>query len=325
MAQLSFYDVAIINGNDAFTGLVEDQTVYSPELMTIPIELRAGNMYTTLTRQTLPAAQFRQVNQAITGSSSTYKKLVHEMFFVDTPILVDEAVYQSVDQLTGDVLINEAQGALQSVYNLVGNQTWYGQALDGSNGFVGLRSQLLSNIAQNPTATPVTASNSTTSSTAYLIQLHPQGVSFSMGKMGEIGYKPFERQWVAIHNGPNATGTVAGNFQWVTNISFLLGLQVASANSVFGVTGVSTAAGSTPMTDKLGVQLLANVPLTKRLGLTWYMNRGVQASLQNSRTSINQQPAVGENGIPAVSDTPTKIVGYPIVVTDNISNTENNS
>lgn len=322
MPNITLYDVITRNNNnDALTGLVEDVTIYSPEYSQIPVIVRAGTTYNTLARVALPNAGFRQLNQGITGSKSTYKQTVHEMLPIDCQILIDELAYKADNGITGDLLYQEGQGALQSVINKIGYQTWYGQQNDGSNGFVGMRSQLLSNLQNNPVPTAVTASNSATSSTAYALWLNPQGVSYSVGKMGEIAFPPFTRQWVPAGNAVNATGTNPGYFAWVSNISCFIGLTVASFESVFGITGITNTA---PLTDNLGINLVETVPLTRRAGLTWFMNRVGYGSLQRSRSAINYQPAGAKSGTPAVSPPPIELEGFPIVVTDQISNTENN-
>jgi hypothetical protein len=238
------------------------------------------------------------------------------MFPIDTQIVVDELSYKADDGVTGDVLYQEGQGALQSVINLIGSQTYYGQAFDGSNGFVGVRAQLLSSLQNNPTATAITASNSTTSSTAYGLWLNPQGVAYSVGKHGEVAFPPFQRQLVPA---PTGNGNI---FAWVSNISTFIGLSVSSAEAVFGITGITQA---NQLTDKLAADLIATVPLTRRAGFTFFMNRLAQASLQKSRSAINYQPASAKSGTPAWSPPPLELEGYPIVVTDSITNTENNS
>jgi hypothetical protein len=316
MANLNLFDIVTRNQNDALTGLIEDVTIYAPEASHIPVITRAGTTYKTLSRIALPTAQFRQLNSGITGSKSIYKQTVHEMFPIDVQIVVDELSYKADDGVTGDVLYQEGQGALQSVINLIGSQTYYGAANDGSNGFVGLRAQLLSSLQNNPAATAISASAANNTTTAYGLWLNPQGVAYSIGKQGEIAFPPFQRQLVAA---PSGTGNI---FAWVSNIATFIGLGVGSAESVFGITGVSQA---TPLTDKLGAQLLATVPLTRRAGFAWFMNRLAHSSLQQARSAINYQPAGALSGTPAWSPPPLEMEGYPIIVTDSITNTENNA
>ncbi len=313
MSNLSLYDIITRNHNDALTGLVEDVTIYAPEFSQIPVIVRAGTTYKTLARVALPSAGFRNLNQGISGSKSIYKQYVHEMFPLDVQIKVDELAYKADDGVTGDVLYQEGQGALQAVINKIGSQTYYGASGDG--GFIGVRNQLLSTLENNPTATAITASAAQNTTTAYALWLNPQGVCYSVGKSGEVAFPPFQRQFITTDGAGN------GYFAWVSNISAFIGLSVNSAESVFGVTGISNAA---PLSDKLGADLVETVPLTRRAGLTWFMNRRAQKTLQQSRSAINYQPASAKSGAPAWSPAPIECEGFPIVVTDSITNTEDN-
>jgi hypothetical protein len=115
------------------------------------------------------------------------------------------------------------------------------------------------------------------------------------------------------------TGGTGNLFAWVSNLSCFIGLSVSSAYSVWAVTGINT---TNKMTDALGAQLVSLIPLNRRQGLCWFMNRTAHFTLQNSRTAINYQPARADNAGPAWSPPPTECEGYPIVVTDSLTNTE---
>jgi hypothetical protein len=312
MALTTLYTLIQRNESDALTGLIEDYTQFSPEYSSIPVVARAGITYKTLSRTALPGAQFRLANQALTGSSSTYAQRVHEMFFLDTPIVVDEMIYKGDDGVTGDILYQEGQGALQATINKIANQSYYGTLTDGSNGFLGLRAQLN---PQNAGLTPVSASAGNNTTTVYGLWLGPQGVSYAVGKYGEIAFPSFQRQFVS-------TGVGTGYWAYVSNISCFIGLSVGSLYSVFGVTGVDL---THPFTDALALQQLIQVPLTRRAGFTWFMNKTAYGSLQKSRTAINYQPAGAKSGKPAWSPPPLECEGYPIVLTEALLNTENNA
>lgn len=318
MALTTLYQLAQRNGSDAWTGVIEDFTQYSPEYSQIPVAARAGTQYKTLSRTALPTAQFRLLNQGLTGSASTWAQRSHEMFFIDTPLIVDEATYKADDGVTGDILYQEGQGGLQAVINLIANQTYDGNpATDGSNGFVGLRQQLL---PAGSGLTAVTASNANNTTTAYGLWLNPQGVTYSVGKYGEIEFPDFKYQFVST--GQAGNGQPVGFHAYVSKISCFIGLSVGSLYSVFGITGISLAA---PLTDALALTQLIQVPLTRRAGFTWFMNKTAWGSLQKSRTSIQYQPAGAKSGTPAWSPPPLDLEGYPIVVTEAITNTENNA
>ena len=118
---------------------------------------------------------------------SAFKKQLKEMFFLDTIINVDEAIYKGEDRSTGDILLHEAQGALQSSIITIGAQIYYGTA-NSTYGFGGLRSQLSGTVA---------AGGSTSSTSAYLLWFNEWGVSLDVGKDGDIAMKPWTMQQVA--------------------------------------------------------------------------------------------------------------------------------
>lgn len=317
MANLGLIDLISLQGNDALTGLVEDVVTYAPEFSQIPVTIKDGTSYTIVKRTALPSAAFRPVNQGNTASSSTFKKEVKEMFFLDCPLTVDEAVVQGDDESAGDVLTLEARGMLQSAIIYIGAQTWYGLSND-TYGFHGIRDQVAAGVA---------AGGSTNTSSAYLLWLDKQGVNYPVGKKGTVALNPWMRQQVVSGSGVN--------FSYVTNLSAWIGLTVGSNYSTFAITGLTPGNITTQsLTDKLGAQLMASVPLYRRDGLCWFVNRQVKYQLQQSRMTINPgsggnfsyYPVApeGPNGIAGIMPPTDILAGYPIVETDSITNTESN-
>src|SRR5574340_165957 len=114
MAMLTMFDLLALQRDDILTGLVEDVTTYAPEFSRIPVVKRPGTWYEIVRRTALGTAAFRNVNNGATPIKSSYKKEVKQMFFIDVPINVDEAILKADDKSTGDAWTHEAQGALQS-------------------------------------------------------------------------------------------------------------------------------------------------------------------------------------------------------------------
>lgn len=324
MSSITLLDLITLQKNDPLTGLVEDVTTYAPEVSSIPVVTRPGITYYIAKRNALPTSGFRQVNAGIASSKSSFKKEVKEMFPIDCQITVDEMIVKGDDRSIGDILSIEAQGALQSTLITVGSQTYYGTDND-ANGFTGLRAQMYGTAS---------AGGTTNSTTAYALWLNPHGVSYDIGKDGVIAMPPFSRQQIPA---PNGSGNI---FAWVSNISFYIGLSVKSNYSVWGVTGITDHTVETTssafvngqntvydqaMTDRNAASLVAQIPLVRRNGLTWFMNRKAHFLLQQSRAAINFQSAGAFNASPAWSSRPETCEGFPIVVTDSITNTENNS
>lgn len=305
-------ELVTLQRNDPITGLVEDVTTYAPEFSTFPVTTRAGTYYELAVRTALPASQFRAVNNGVAPSKSSFKKYLKEMFYLDTIIDVDEAIYKGDDRSTGDILAHEAQGALQSSIITIGAQIFYGTS-NSTYGFAGLRTQLSGSVA---------AGGTTNSTSAYLLWFNEWGVSLDVGREGEIAMNPFMRQQISASDvGAGATNKL---FAWVSNISMFIGLSVKSSYSVYAITGITQASSSQYWTDSLGAQLIALIPLNRRNGLCWYANRLAFSTLQRSRTVT----LFGQGGMRPDQDTiaepPTKSNGFPIVQTDSITNTESN-
>lgn len=296
---LTLLDLAARTNNDALVGLIEDVTTYAPEFREILVRPKAGTTYRVGRRTALPPAAFRNANPAsLTGGKSTYVQDLKEMYFLDVPLEVDEMIVKGDDRSIGDILSDEASGALQSAFNLIGSQFYYGTSADAA-GFAGLSSQV--------SVDTVYAGGTTNTTSAYLVDISVQGVHFVVGNDGEIALPAWMRQKVA-----------AGNMAWVTNLSSYIGLQVGSANSVYRVRGISL---TNKLTDELGAKALANVPLARRANLRWFMNRNASLALQLSRSSIGQQMANGGGG-GAFAPAPTELAGIPITVTDSLLDTE---
>ena len=325
MATTSLYDLAILDRADEYTGLIEDVTTLAPEFEVFSAHKRQGTWYKVVQRTTLPTVQFRAVNAGVPGSKSTYKSAVKEMFFMDARLQMDEAVSEADPAHLGSLWQLEAAGAMRAASILIGQQTYYGTSAD-SSGFAGVRSQLAFT-----TSVHANASNSS----AYLLWMDPQeGVRFDVGMDGSFAVSsPFRQQVVDPANSANSF------FAFVGNLKAWLGLNVMSNISCFAVTGLdNTSNAQYWMKDDLGSQLIAQIPVARRTNLRWFMNRSVESYLQRSRSTINVgiNPAgttsgnlasyieAGADGRPAFGPLPNQCCGYPITLTDSISNTESN-
>jgi hypothetical protein len=320
-SNLTLYDLTILQRNDRYTGLIEDVTTLPMEWDTIAAVPREGWWYEIVKRIQYPTAQFRQVNNGVSSSRSIYKKEVKQMLFIDTQLVVDEAVWDADDASVGSVWQNEASGAMQAAAILIGQQTYYGTSAD-ANGFIGLRSQF---------SAVVKAGGTTNTTSAYLLwEDEKEGIRYDVGKNGSFAISsPFRQQVTAP--GVGATGNI---FAYVGNLKGYVGLFVGSNLSVWGVTGVTTTVG-TPgtngLTDLLAQQLYASIPMKRRNKLRWYMNRTAEAVLQQNRSAITPSTGVAQYqpadpaGRPAYAPQPELLNGWPIVITDSILNTETNS
>jgi hypothetical protein len=328
MAQLSLYDLAVLDRVDEFTGMIEDVTTVAPEFTEFEAVKRDGTYYEVVKRVTLPTAQFRQTNMGVTPSKSVFKKEIHQMFNLDVALNVDEAIWKADQARTGTLWQHEAAGATRAAGILIGQQVYYGTSADAS-GFPGVRSQYAANVA-------VATGASTTS--AYLLWMDPkQGCRFDVGMNGLFDISAPTRQQVAD---PNNSGK--NYFAYVGNLQAWVGFNVLSSFSVFALTGLATTFTTLVYapTDARGSILISYVPLPRRQNLCWFMNRTTESLLQQTRSTINpgilngtmgasntglgSYQAADAAGRPAFGPLPNYMCGYPIVITDSILNTETN-
>lgn len=323
MANLSLYDLAVLDRADEYTGLIEDVTTLAPEFSTFSAVKRPGTFYEVVKRVTLPTAQFRRANEGVTPSKSVFKKEVKEMFNLDMSLNVDEAIWKADQGRLGAIWQLEAAGAMRAASILLGNQVYYGTTAD-AYGFTGLRSQY---------SFTVGAGGTTNTTSAYLVWMdEKEGVRFDVGMDGQFAISNPVRQQVA-----DANNTGKNFFAYVGNLQAWIGLNVMSSLSVYAITGIGTTVTSpntNSLTDAKGSQLLSYVPAARRNNLRWFLNRTAESMLQQQRSAINPgittysnpyalQPA-DAGGRPAFSPLPNTMLGYPITLTDCILNTESN-
>jgi len=317
---LTLYDLAVLQRNDRYTGLIEDVTTLPREWDTIPSVPREGWWYEIVKRVQYPTAQFRQVNGGVAASRSIYKKELKQMLFVDTQLVIDEAVWDADDASVGSIWMLEAKGALEAQGILIGQQTYYGTSAD-ANGFIGLRSQF---------AGVVKAGGTTSTTSAYLVWAdNKEGIRYDVGKNGSFSISQPFRQQVA-----NPSGGSGNIFAYVGNLKGYVGLFIGSNLTVWGITGIGTTLstpGTNPLTDAQAQQLLGQIPIKRRSAMTWYMNRSAWAVLQQNRNAVTASTGIGyfqpsdAGGRPAYAPLPEMLAGYKIEVTDSILNTETNS
>jgi hypothetical protein len=299
---LTLLDLAARTGSDAIVGLIEDVTTSAPEFRNVLARPMPGTSYKLTRRTALPTPAFRDANPAsLASSSSAYVQDLKQMYFLDCPLEVDEMIIKGDSRDIGDLLSDEAAGALEAAFNVLGRQFYYGTAAD-AKGFAGLQSQL--------SIDSVFAGGTTSTTSAYLVDISLQGVHFVVGNDGAIELPDWMKQKVST-----------GNMAFVSNLSSFIGLNVGNKDAVYRVRGVN--AGANKLTDAKGAELLSKVPgrIAAKGTLRWFLNRTAAYSLQLSRSAVGQVDA-GASGLPAFAPFPTELGGVPIIVTDSLLDTE---
>ena len=325
---LTLLDLAARSGSDPVIGLVESAVSFAPSLAFFNVLPKKGTSYKVTRRTALPSAQFSANGAGVVTSKSTYVQETKDLYFMDTELEVPDSIVQGSDDELGDVLAQEAEGAVASAFFHLESQLWYG-GLTGSMaslapanytvdtfGFPGITS-----LIGGDSAYEISAGGAPGSSTsAYLVAIHDQGASLaaSEGKSTSMTVQPWIKQQVIVSGSGSNSNPYKKQQAYVSAFNGWFGFTVANLYSVYRVSNIDA---THPLTDKLGNQLLSLIPTQFRKGLRWFVNEFGSYSLQSARSSVGYQPADAA-GHPGFADAPTSLAGCPLTVTSTILNTE---
>jgi Major capsid protein GP7 len=311
-------DLATRSG-EGVTSLIEGVLTYAPELTLVPTFPKAGITYTTLTRTAIPSGDFRDVGSGTGLQKSEWKRESGSMCLFDANMRIMEDIViaaraENPDLITGDILADEAIQTVRGSVIKICSQFWYGSNIS-TKGFAGLSTQV------DTTNNEVDAGGSggADSSSAYLVYfdpnpVNPQGVHMFLGNGGRMQMSPqWIKQQIEVSSGKFAMG-FANNF-----LSYL-GLVVPRPESVYRIKNITS---SNKLTDDLGAQLLAKIPLglqTNKSNWRWFMNAKARLYLQQSRTTVSVVGIPGPQG--AYTPVPTTLQDIVIQPTDSLRSTD---
>lgn len=300
---LTTSDVAHFNKTDMDI-LVSDVLDDAPFLSVLAARTVLGNTfkYTKITGNA--AAGFRDVNDGVENTKSTYTSITLDLKVLDASFGVDVAAAQSDERGLEHLMAIEGLAHLRQAMAEVEQQIFYGTAND-AKGFVGFAGQSnLNNIAdaQVVNATGTTAS---TGSSVYLVRTGDADCQVLWGQSGmiEIG----ERQ--IVERAGSATGRFPAYYHPIVG---WCGLKIGSVHSVVRIANLTEDSGK-GLTDALLSRAMQIFPASRGPNYV-VMNRRSLGQLQRSRTATNP------TGAPAPF--PQEAFGVPIVVTDQLSSTE---
>ena len=315
---LTLLDVAKNHGSAAEIALIESVMTHSPELSAFPSTVLQGTSFTTVDRHKLPNTGFTWANEGIAPSKSLFKTRQVACHIFRGAVNADKAVVDAFNmerKSPGKYQALEADGVARSAMIELGKQIYYGTDED-AKGFPGLR-QLwaahfpLSGIGINATGTSANAATS-----VYAVKFGEQYAQVVWGGNKVLSLPPFRTESAKDANG--------GQYDaYVSNLTSWVGLQCVHPAAIGRIYNLTTEVGK-GLTDVLIAQLLALFPV----GFTpdaLFMTRQSRLQLQLARTVVLQgngnAGTMGSTG-GLVAPLPTEAGGIPIVVTDNILNTE---
>jgi hypothetical protein len=310
MAYLNLLDLTKLRGHAREVGIIESIVTAAPELAIIPARTISGTSFKTVDRTALPATGFTTANAGIVPGKSSFATKLVECFIFRGAINVDEAVAMAHEDGPAALQAIEADGVGRSAGIEIGKQVWYGLDED-ANGFPGIRSLCPTDMKVDATGT-----TATTGSSVFGVKFGPQFVQLVFGGGSTIRLPEFRKQSVTDAN--------SGQYDaFVSNLTAWVGLQCVHPYAIGRLYNLTADSGK-GLTDSLLADLLAKYPV----GFTpdaWFMTRRSRTQLQKSRTVTltgnGSRGSVGsETGL--IAPLPTEAFGIPIIVTDNLLNTE---
>lgn len=294
-------DIAKLNAGDTTVGLIEENLNVSPEALIFPAKTIAGTSYQTVHRVTLPGSQFRNTNEGVNTTDSEYINKLVNCFYLDQKMEVDVAVAQADAQGEAHVLALEADGHVQSYLQKVGGQVWYGTSND-AKGFPGAQAVVDSSYVLDAGGT-----TAGTGSSVYGVKFGEQNCSLVFGNNGMPDIGEWTKQRI--------TRSSAEMTAWTNSIEGWIGMQWINKNALCRLKDCTADSGKT-CTDALLAQLLSQL---KWVPDAWFMTRRSRYQIQASRAAGSNTS--GNSGQP-FGPLPSESNGIPIIVTDNLTNTE---
>lgn len=298
-------DIAKRNGSDLLIGLIDETVKYVPEVSGITMEGKRipgmgaartikGQQYKTLIRTSLPTAGFRDANEGVTPSKSTYENRLVETFILNPRWECDKAVADQSEDGPEAYIADEAGAVVLAAMQQLGSQFYYGRASDGK-GHPGLVDAVQAAYTIDRTG------NGNACGSVYAVKFGPKDVTWVYGQNGQMEVTPVRVETLLDANNKKFTG-------YIQELLSYVGVQVASIYSVGRIKNVTAAA---TLTDAYLYKLLDAMKVVPD---ALFMNRTLRGQLRASRTATNA------TGAPA--PTPTDIEGIPIVATESLTMTE---
>ena len=304
MARFTLLDVAIANGSDAVTGLIEEATKAHPEIMLGQARTIAGLQYKTLVRTANPTVSFRNANEGVVASKGTYENRLVETFILNPRIEADKAVADAFEDGWEAALAMEAMGITEASMQILAKCFYYGvrTAYGGdAKAFPGLLD------AYDSTNMVVDAGGTTddTASSVWAVKFGPKDVQWVYGNGGELAVTDPRIETIYDASNNPLTG-------YVQELLARPGLQVGSIRSIGRIKKLTADSGK-GLTDARIAALLEQFEVGVVPDVLM-MNRRSLKQLRESRTATNT------TGAPAPF--PVESFNIPIAVTDSISSIE---
>ena len=311
MASITLLDIAKANGRDRVVDLIDETAKYHPEITMVAARTIAGLSYKTWVRTSLPTAAFRNANEGVANTKSTYENRTVDTYILNPRWLADKAVADRNEDGAAAYIANEATGIMEASFQTLAKQFYYGRTNGDAKGHPGL-------IDAYDSTNMVVDAGGTTASTGgsvWGVKFGPQAVQWVYGSNGLL-----EVSDVSTYPAVDANGNEFTAYR--QELLAYPGLQVGSLRGVVRIKKLTADSGK-GLTDALLSSALAKF----QVGWTpdvWLMSRRSRQQLQASRqvTIFSGMGGKPNGNTELQGPIPESAFGIPIAVTDAISDTE---
>ena len=312
MAAPTLLDIAKLNNDDGLIPIIEETIVKVPELTVLPAIDIPGQSYNTLVRTALPSVGFRNANEGVAPTKSTWENRLAETKIVDASVEADKAVIDNHRRGVDDFFAKEAAGHMLAALKSLGSQLWYGTetaygtstALAPTKGFAGALA------AYDSTGRMIDAGGTTaaTGSSVWFVRKGEEFVRWIFGQDGKLDFDAPEKVRLTDGNGNPYTG-------WRMPLLAYIGVQfVAPKDALIRIRDITEDSGK-KLTDALISQAWALTDAADPSEWELLMTKRSQSQLRDSRTATN--PTGAPAPLPKES-----AEGIPINITNGLINTE---
>lgn len=291
--RLTLLDIAIRNGS-GIAELIDETTGAFPEIQVIGSRTINGTTFPQRVRSKLPKVGFRHANEGAVRGKGEYINRVFNCHIFNPRWEADKAVADSSQDGAQAVIADEAAGILESAWQHLGQQFYYGLGHD-DKGCAGL----IAIYDNSRFEMDVSGGTANQRSSVWGLRLNRSQVQWLIGNNGNLGVGPLRLESVLDDNGQPFTA-------YVQEMLSHIGLKVSDIRSIGRISKLTKDSGK-GLTDNVVAEFVNKFP-TGQGPTHLFMNKTQREELRKSRiTDLLISPPI-----------PTESQGIPIVVTDSI-------
>ena len=282
--------------------IIEEVVKLAPELQIVPADTIVGTTMELTVRTGLPSVSFRNANEGVKRSKSSYETRTFQTHILDHQIAVDAQIVDGARD-KGRLLENHSSGVMEAAMQYIASQFYYGTGND-TKGFPGLLAQ-----SKGDAAHTVDAGGAANKTSIWFLRLGRECVEFLFGNNQTIR---LQDTWMLETVYDSEGNPYKAYTNWMTG---RVGMRLANKNCAVRIKNVEDS-GATKKTANDSLLYAAYEKFTE-FGLEpthIFMNGRSREQLRNSRT------ATTTSGTPA--PLPIEWEGIPIIRTASIASDE---